>query len=42
VLGFALLPKIWVLTGLVLWLAWIVIDIRATWGRMDIQEEINE
>ena len=42
VLGFALLPKIWVLTGLILWLAWIVIDIRATWGRMDIQEEINE
>jgi len=40
-IGFALLPQLWVVTALALWLLWIVMDIRATWGRMDVQEEIK-
>jgi hypothetical protein len=41
VIGFVLLPQLWVLTGLAFWLIWIAMDIRVTWGRMDIQEEIK-
>ena len=41
VIGFALLPQLWALTGLAFWLVWIVMDIRVTWGRMDVQEEIK-
>ena len=40
-IGFALLPLIWMLTGLALWLVLIVMDIRATWGLMDVPEEIK-
>lgn len=41
VIGFTLLPKLLVLIGLATWLTWITIDMRATWGRMDVQEEIK-
>ena len=41
VIGFTLLSKPLVMIGLATWLTWITIDIRVSWGRMDVQEEIK-